>query len=293
MVSRVPPSGSKPAPAPAGPPPKVRTPKPPKHLEKEKPIKLKTGADETEVAETGKTGNNSEGTGGAVREDHAKQAEIWQPETPNAKAEKDEKKEEVHEEEKTDGGGSPSSAKSFLKQIKPALNAPPRQPLQQKKQSDGFENQQQTANAQKLAETRAAVTGTVRAMVPIKQAAPVQAAQPAQPGKPTKPPDAFAVLHAAQDKGVYFKEEGHHGAAEQADPELEAAIEEAIRMLFGVRGILRVTGGFNQEQQPAIIVVATQGFGEASMKLVPPKVHKFETILALPYDMLPLKRERL
>ena len=64
-------------------------------------------------------------------------------------------------------------------------------------------------------------------------------------------------------------------------------------LLFGVRGILRVSGGFNQADQPAIIVVATQGFGEASMKLVPAKVHRFETILAVPYDMLPLKRERL
>lgn len=263
-------------------------------MEKEKPVKLKTGAEEGEVPEAAKAGNTAETAGAGVRDPHeqAKAAEIWQPETHAEKTEKEEKKEEVHEEEKTDGGQATSATKSFLKQIKPALNAPPKPPLQQKK-GDGFENQQQTAANQKLAEVRAAVTGTVKAAVPVKQAAPVQATQAAQPGKPAKPPDAFQVLHAAQDPGVYFKEDGHHGAAEQADPELEAAIEEAIRLLFGVRGILRVTGGFNQEKQPAIIVVATQGFGEASMKLVPPKVHKFETILALPYDMLPLKRERL
>ena len=111
--------------------------------------------------------------------------------------------------------------------------------------------------------------------------------------RPSRPPDAFAVLHAAQEPGVFFKEDGHHGAAEAQNPELEEAIEEAIRLLFGVRGILRVTGGFNQVQEPAIIIVASQGFGEASLKQIPPKVHKFETILAVPYDMLPLKRERL
>jgi hypothetical protein len=107
-----------------------------------------------------------------------------------------------------------------------------------------------------------------------------------------RPADAFTVLHAAQDPGVYFREDGHPGHAEREDPELSAAIEETIRLLFGVRGILRVNGGFNQANEPAIIVVATQGFGEASLKKVPAKVHRFETILAVPYDMLPLKRER-
>lgn len=288
-MTRVPPSNNPKAPAPQVLRP--RTLKAPKQIEK--PVKLKTGAEEGEVHEAAKTG---EGQGGAAHDPHeaAKLSEIWQPESHAEKAEKKEAKEEAHEEEKAAAeGGSTDAPKSFLKQIKPALNAPPKPPLQQKKPSDGFENQQQTANAQKLAETRATVTGTVKAVVPLKAAAPVSGAHPAVPAKPAKPPDAFSVLHAAQDPGVYFKEDGANGAAEQADPELTAAIEEAIRLLFGVRGILRVTGGFNQEQQPVIIVVGTQGFGEASMKLVPPKVHKFETVLALPYDMLPLKRERL
>lgn len=289
MVARVPPSN---APKPGAAPQILRPRRPaaPKHIEK--PVKLKTGGEEGEVHEAAKTGGEGQGSTHDAHA-HEKLAEIWQPETHSEKQEKAEKKEELHEEEKTEPGATGSeSTKSFLKQIKPALNAPPKPPVAQKK-GDGFENQQQTANAQKLAETRATVTGSVKAVVPLKQAAPVQGAQPAKPGATQKPPDAFSVLHAAQEPGVYFKPDGQSGAAEQADPELTAAIEEAIRLLFGVRGILRVTGGFNQEQQPAIVIVATQGFGEASMKCVPPKVHKYETILALPYDMLPLKRERL
>ncbi len=261
----------------------------PRHLEKEKPQKLKTGADESEAP--AQTGQSHEGAGAPLdAHEHARLAESWQPESHADKAEEKKAKDELHEEEKAGEGtnADKQGPRGFLKQIKPALKAPnsPLPQQGQKKAKDGFEGQNlvhalRTAQAQQAAQAKAAV--------PVKAAVPQ--AQPAS--RPSRPPDAFSVLHAAQDPGVYFKEEGHNGAAEQADPELSAAIEEAIRLLFGVRGILRVSGGFNQEDQPAIIVVATQGFGEASMKLVPPFVHRFETILAVPYDMLPLKRERL
>lgn len=263
----------------------------PRHLEKEKPGKLKTGAEEADgPTETGKP---QEGAGAAHDpHEHAHLAESWQPETHAEKAEEKQAKDELHaEEEKAADDKNP---RGFLKQIKPALKAP-NSPLHgqgQKKGKDGFEGQQGLAQALKA--QQAQQTAQTRAHVPVKAATPVQGAQPPIPApKPSRPPDAFSVLHAAQDAGVFFKEEGHNGPAEQGNPELTAAIEEAIRLLFGVRGILRVSGGFNQADEPAIIVVATQGFGEASMKLVPPKVHRFETILAVPYDMLPLKRERL
>jgi len=261
----------------------------PKHLEKEKPQKLKTGTDE---ADGPSPTENKPQEGSEPSKDahlHARLAEAW---TPESKAEKEEKKEEAQESGEKEGThGSGQALKSqagFLKQIKPALNAPNSPVHQQAQKKDSFAGMQHAQAAGSTGQT-----GQTRALVPSKSVAAVQAPQPAAPAKPARPPDAFSVLHAAQEPGVYFKEEGSHGRAEQQDPELSAAIEEAIRLLFGVRGILRVSGGFDQEQKPAIIVVATQGFGEASMKLVPPKVHRFETILAVPYDMLPLKRERL
>ena len=290
-MQRVPPSGS-----PKAPPQVVRTRRPVQTKHIEKPVKLKTGAEESEASS--EVGKSNEGAGATHDpHEHAKLSEAWQPDTHAEQAEKKEAKEELHEEEKAEGGtaGADKNPRGFLKQIKPALHAPQGPPVGQqgqKKAKDGFEGQQGPAQPLKTASTQQ--TGTARALVPVKATSAAQAASAAPPApRPSRPPDAFSVLHAAQEPGVFFKEEGHNGAAEQSDPELSAAIEEAIRLLFGVRGILRVSGGFNQEDQPAIIVVATQGFGEASMKLIPPKVHRFETILAVPYDMLPLKRERL
>jgi hypothetical protein len=251
-------------------------------------VKLKAGtAAGSEEAEAGAPeGGGKPNEAAHDPQEHARLAEMWAPESHAEQAEEKKSKDELHEaNERAEGGGAdPKHPKGFLKQIKPALHAP----AQQKKPvKDGFEQQ-------RLQQLKAGSTQQAQATTPVATAAPIQAPAANPPAaRPSRPPDAFSVLHAAQEPGVFFKEEGHHGAAEQANPELEEAIEEAIRLLFGVRGILRVSGGFNQASEAAIIVVATQGFGEASLKLVPPKVHKFETILAVPYDMLPLKRERL
>lgn len=109
--------------------------------------------------------------------------------------------------------------------------------------------------------------------------------------------DAMKALHNAQENGVFFKEEGWGGAnrpdEEAVDPELEAAIEECIRLLFGVQGILRVGPGVNDANEPVVIVVATRGFTAKSLAVVPQTVHRFKTLLALPFELLPLRRERL
>jgi hypothetical protein len=109
-----------------------------------------------------------------------------------------------------------------------------------------------------------------------------------------KPPDAFTLLNAAQPHGFFFLEdferEGY--SEEQEDPELRAAIEECIQLLFGVKGIIRVGPGRNQADEPVIVIVVGQGFGEGSLRAVPEKVHRFTTLLAVPFDVLPLKKER-
>lgn len=108
-----------------------------------------------------------------------------------------------------------------------------------------------------------------------------------------RPPDAFALLKEARDKGVLFVEDalqdGH--SEDQEDPELAAAVEECIAQLFGVRGILRIGPGHNDKNEPIIVVATTHGFSDASMARVPEKVHRFATLIAIPFDLLPLKRE--
>jgi hypothetical protein len=106
-------------------------------------------------------------------------------------------------------------------------------------------------------------------------------------------PGAFSALKEAKEAGVYFRdqsrEEGHR--EEDEDPELAAAVEEAIRLLFGVRGIHHVGPGLDEAGQPVVLIVADAGFGEASLRAVPAKVRRFDTLLALPYDLLPLRRD--
>ena len=109
-----------------------------------------------------------------------------------------------------------------------------------------------------------------------------------------RPPDAFTLLREAKEKGSLFTEdalrEGH--TEDKDDPELAAAVEECIRLCFGLRGILRIGPGRNDQAEPIIVVVASTGFSEASLAKVPEKVHRFATLLAIPFDLLPLRRER-
>lgn len=111
---------------------------------------------------------------------------------------------------------------------------------------------------------------------------------------PERPPDAFALLKEARERGVLFVEdalqEGH--SEDREDPELAAAVEECIRLCFGVRGILRIGPGRNDAQAPIIVVATTHGFTDASLAKVPESVHRFPTLIAIPFDLLPLKRER-
>lgn len=109
-----------------------------------------------------------------------------------------------------------------------------------------------------------------------------------------RPPDAFSLLKEAREKGVLFVEDaladGH--SEDQEDPEHAAAVEACIAQCFGVRGILRIGPGHNDKNEPIIVVATTHGFSDASLSKVPEKVHRFATLIAIPFDLLPLKRER-
>lgn len=109
-----------------------------------------------------------------------------------------------------------------------------------------------------------------------------------------RPPDAFSLLKEARERGVLFVEdalkEGH--SEDQEDPEHAAAVEECIAQCFGVRGILRIGPGHNDKNEPIIVVATTHGFTDASLSKVPEKVHRFATLIAIPFDLLPLKRDR-
>jgi hypothetical protein len=219
-----------------------------------------------------------------LRREAEKRSEGWlrvgeQHTDREEKASRDEevaREERVHEKDAPQKPGQKDAGK----------NATSRQSLPgalKKAGSDGFER---LADPSKVGPGRLEKAAAVAATSALTQAPPLP--------RSNRPEDAMTLLHAAQEAGVFFKEDGHREghSEDQDDPEMAAAIEEAIRLLFGVQGVLRVGPGVNDAGEQVVVIVAHRGFGEASMKAVPPMVHRFPTLVALPYELLPLRRER-
>jgi hypothetical protein len=123
---------------------------------------------------------------------------------------------------------------------------------------------------------------------------PLQNRLAGEVARPERPPDAFTLLKEAKEKGVLFTEDalqdGH--SEDQEDPALAEAVEECIRRCFGLRGILRIGPGKNDRGEAIIVVAVTQGFTDANLSKVPAEVNGFKTLIAIPFDLLPLRRER-
>lgn len=188
------------------------------------------------------------------------------------------------EEERKEGGRKVAGSKSVVpdksQNQKQKAGAPGKRPLDTGFGTTSFES----ANAR---------------MQELKKAADLQKLQAPPPPRLSGGGlgDAMKALHNAKENGVFYKEEGFGGESrpdeQTVDPELEAAVEECIRLLFGVQGIMRVGPGLNEANEPVVVVVATRGFSAKSLTVVPQTVHRFKTLLALPFELLPLRRERL
>jgi hypothetical protein len=304
-VTRVPPQRL-PTARPAAAPARAAQPKKPKgaadkKAEAEKPQKLKAGGPAEdgggETAQASEQGGGGGPGAGKEREGHdvAKQEAMWAPDSHVEASEKKEAKESAHAEKERKEDNT-SGLKPGAPQPKEGAKPKGTGPNAAKRQSDGFERTKDAGKAPLGQTTGTQPAMTAQAAQSVQGKQPVNAVHSTRPAlappPSNRPPDAFQLLHQAQDKGVYFKEDQLGGGVEREDPELAAAVEEAIRLLFGVRGILRVGPGKNMEDAPVVVVVATQGFGEAALKLVPPTVHRFPTVLAIPFDLLPLKKER-
>ena len=111
-------------------------------------------------------------------------------------------------------------------------------------------------------------------------------------GKPRS--GVLELLDEAEAPGVFFRErEGNGQAGDEEDSELDLAVEEAIQLLFGVRGIHHIGPGEDVEGNPVVLISANTGFGQSSLDRIPPTVRGFKTLLALPYELLPLRRDRI
>ena len=254
--------------------------------QKAKPVKTSQPAVTGEAGETAEVKEAGAESGAFSHEELAreleKHAQGWVPDEHNVKEEKASKDEEAAREERAEKGDPAKRPEA-----KPSARGNLPKPQQTKRPSDGFERNAAPLQKALQQSVRAAAAEAAKS---VAKALPPPSSSP----RPDKPPDAMTLLNAAQEPGVYFNEDaqrdGH--SEEEEDPELAAAVEEAIRILFGVRGIHRVGPGRNEAGEPVVLVVASRGFGEAAMKAVPDKVHRFPTLLALPFELLPLRRER-
>ncbi len=289
VSSRVPPSGKPPAPSGNQPASRVRRgTRPVANLEKPKPIKA----------------------GGSSGEGQSTEAQLWggvdmdRSLEMSAKVLEDRLAEQTHAE-----AASAEEAKEAHADVREANEREEKIALPLLKGWEGLKSQMQKLTGQ-------------QAKPPVKeqQQAPVKPqASPAQSSKgssgashpklssvgplPTmltgksateRPPDAFALLREAKDKGQLFTEDslsdGH--SEDREDPALRQAVEECIRLCFGLRGILRIGPGRNEQHEPIIVVSTSHGFSDLSLAKVPERVHQFPTLIAIPFDLLPLKRER-
>ena len=110
---------------------------------------------------------------------------------------------------------------------------------------------------------------------------------------------AMHVLNNAQGKGEYFKITDEGASFNSQTPEeneqleeLLAAVEEAKQVLADVPGITRIAPGENNLRQPVVLILTARGFGEASLKVIPEVFFQFKTLVAVPWDLLPLRRDR-
>jgi hypothetical protein len=112
---------------------------------------------------------------------------------------------------------------------------------------------------------------------------------------------AIAALNNAQAPGVFFKEDDERSSNkreaqdEQEDEDeraLREAVEEARQLLAEVKGVQRVGPGRSDTGERIIVISTERGFTDASMDAIPAAVRQFPTLVAVPFDLLPLRRER-
>jgi hypothetical protein len=126
------------------------------------------------------------------------------------------------------------------------------------------------------------------------QAADLPVIPPSVPGNKPRS-GVLELLDEAEEPGVFFKERERGDGErddEEEDDELEEAVEEAIRQLFGVRGVYHIGPGEDVNGNPVVLISANQGFSNSSLERIPPVINGFKTLLALPYELLPLRRDR-
>jgi hypothetical protein len=220
---------------------------------------------------------------------HMAEAMGWAPDSSAEAAEKKADADEAHEEEQREKAASDGQKRIGATTY--AATAANKAEAGHDNKKDAFQKSNQAqAKKPELNSKSAELPNAVTASKTI-DAARAAAERMMKAGKPL---DAFALLQLAEQPGVLFKENGGSEAevGQPEDPELAAAVEEMISKLFGVKGILRVGAGRNKDDEPVVVVAVGQGFGEASLRAVPEKVGKFPALIALPFDILPLKKER-
>jgi hypothetical protein len=226
-----------------------------------------------------------------------KEAAEAKPEAPDSKAEKKKLKDQDWRQKQyfaQDGLQSPDAVRRTTSLEMPIVAGEPPAPAPPSEPPGWVETVETEAMEEAApSEPQAEAPKTERRGGTFVQSSKVNLRNPGALPPPGPMPKGrlFEALDNAQEPGVLFQEEPHdRSPEEQEDPELMEAVEEAIRLLFGVRGIHHIGPGTNDSGETVIIIAVGPGFTEESMRHVPEAVRRFKTLVAMPFDLLPLKR---
>ena len=97
------------------------------------------------------------------------------------------------------------------------------------------------------------------------------------------------ALAEAREPGFHFTAQEENT---QASAEVQRAVQAATRGLASMVGVASIQAGHDARGRPVVQVKAQKGFDAAAFAQLPEAFEGVRTLLALDYDLLPLKRKR-
>ncbi|HZH04373.1 MAG TPA: hypothetical protein VEY30_11350 [Myxococcaceae bacterium] len=101
---------------------------------------------------------------------------------------------------------------------------------------------------------------------------------------------ALGALNSAQAPGYYVRERAP--GTEEVDHELAQAVEQVFAELKDLPALERVLAANDEHDQPIVAVDTKKGLSYSQLLAAPDVAGRFKVVYRVPYEALPLKRDR-